>query len=290
MNNSYVITTDAMSDLYFGYYDENPTDRLLVPFTINNTHYSGDDKELSMLDFYKILRQGHFIKSSLVNPYEAEQLFTTILESGKDVMHISFSSGMSGCYENLVPVVRDLQAKFPQRKVVLVDSLSGGGGSGLAVYYAKKMQKQGKSIEEVEEWLIANRTHIHQNFIVDDIKNIKNSGRISAFAAAIGSLLHLKPILEINKAGGVSLLAKAIGRKKAITTLVDCFKNYYEPDKNDFILIGHMDDDTEAKKLGSILSKIVPEPMKYCYINQLVSGHSGYNALVVYFLGKERKH
>ncbi|MEG1613515.1 MAG: DegV family protein [Clostridia bacterium] len=290
MNNSYIIATDSTADMYFGYYEANPTIRLPFPFSIAGKDYDGTIEELPIMDFYELLGQGNLIKTSQINQFKATAVFEEILSKGLDILYICFSSGMSGSFDNISTVVTSLKKKYPERRIEIVDTLSGGGGEGIMVCQAKKMQAADKSIDEIVAWIEANKQFMHHIFIVDDIRNIKNSGRISAIAALIGILVHLKPVLEINNEGKVTLMAKGIGRKKAIQAMLKCFEENYEADKNEFIMIGHSGEMAEAEKLGEKIKLLAPgKEIKYSFINYLVAGHSGYNALVIYFFGKPRK-
>ncbi len=284
----YEILTDNTADLYDGYYDEHPTHRLPLSFIMED-HFYEHDEDLPLDVFYKKLSEGKLVKTSQVNPHEAEVAFEEVLMRGKDLLYISFSSGMSGSYSNIAYIAKGLQIKFPDRKIYIIDSLSGGGGEGLLVYYAKKMQDEGKSIEEVAEWLEEHKHNVHHLFIVNDLANLKNSGRISTIAALLGMIVNIKPVLDINTVGGVGVVAKALGRKKAVQDMCKAFEKRFHEEGNDFILIGHTARMDEAEPFGKVLQELVPNvPVKYGCINRLVAGNAGYNSLAVFFMGKKR--
>ncbi len=290
----FIITTDNAADLYFGYYEENPTTRLPMPFSINGKNYEFEEECPPMMDYYDMLKQGLLVNTAQVNRVTAAEMFKKALDEnpGKDMLFISFSSGMSGSYDSMSAVINDLRLQYPDRRLEIVDTLSGAGGEGLMVYYAQKMQREGKSMDEIIAWIEKNKCNAHHIFIVDDLKNLKHSGRISTIAALLGMVLQLKPILELNNDGKVAMLGKAMGRKKAMTEMIRFFGEYYdETIENDFILIGHTGGQADADALARKLKEAVPNlpPIKFGYINRLVSGNAGYNALVVYFMGKQRK-
>ena len=152
------------------------------------------------------------------------------------------------------------------------------------------MNDAGKSYEEIVEWLETNKHRVHHTFIVDDLTNIKNSGRISAVTAFIGSVLHIKPVMTIDDNGHVSIVAKSLGRKKAIAEMIKIFEKNYVPTDNDFVLIGHTNELAEAETLANIIKdKTQNVPIKIGYIDKLVSANAGYNALAIYYLGKNRE-
>lgn len=288
----FIITTDNAADLYFGYYEDHPTTRLPMPFSVAGKEYEFEEDCPPMMDYYDLLKQGHLVKTAQVNRHTAYVMLKKVLEeSDKDLLFISFSSGMSGSYDSICAVANELRLEFPGRRIEVVDSISGAGGEGLLVYYAQKMQAEGATMDEVITWLEENKNCAHHIFIVDDLKNLKHSGRISTIAALLGMVMQLKPILELNNDGKIALLGKALGRKKAMSEITRFFADYYEEGRNDFILVAHTGNQADADNLARRLKEAVPTipPIKFGYINRLVSGNAGYNALVVFFMGKQRK-
>lgn len=287
----YIIATDNAADLYFGYYEEHPTLRVPMPFSIAGKNYEFEEECPPILEYYELLKQGNLVNTAQVNRHTAAEMFRKVLkESDKDMLFISFSSGMSGSYDSMSAVLKELKTEFPDRRLEIVDTLSGAGGEGLCVYYAQKMQAAGASMDEVIEWLEQNKRRVHNIFIVDDLQNLKHSGRISTIAALLGIIMQIKPVLELNNDGKVAMLGKALGRKKAMTEIVNFFREYFEASKNDFILVGHTGNEADAEVLASRIREFAPStPIKFGYINRLVAGNAGYNSLVVYFLGKPRK-
>lgn len=287
--NNFEIITDNTADLYDGFYDEEPIKRLPFSFTLEGVNYERDDV-YPIEQFYEKLKEGHIVKTSQVNPYEAETQLEKILQEGKDILYLSFSSGMSGSFDTISYIAKGLRIKYPERRIEIVDTLSGAGGEGLLVYYAQKMHKDGSSMDEIIEWINANKLNTHHIFIVDDLNNLRHSGRISTLAALLGMIVSIKPVLELTHQGKIGVLAKALGRKKAISEILRFFKLYYKPEMNDFILIGHTNRPDEAHSFGEQIAALAPDvPVKYGNINRLVSGCAGYNALAVFFMGAPRK-
>lgn len=288
----FIIAADNAADLYFGYYESNPALQVPMPFTLDGKNYEFEEECPSMMDFYDMLKEGFLVKTAQVNRGTAyDMLKKALQESDKDLLYISFSSGMSGSYDSVCAVANDLRLEFPDRRIEVVDSLSGAGGEGLLYYYAQKMKGEGASMDEIIEWIEENKLNAHHIFIVDDLKNLKHSGRISSIAALIGMIVKLKPILELSNEGKITLLGKALGRKKAISEITRFFSEYYEDGKNDFILISHTGNQADADTLANNLKELFPNlpPIKFGYINRLVGGSAGYNALVVFFMGKRRR-
>lgn len=286
---STVIVSENTADLFDGYYDGHKNILVPLSFSIGDKVYLKEE-DISLFDFYEKLKSGVRVRTSQVSMGEVKDVFSKLLSEKNDVIYIAFSSGMSGGCGNIQSLAEELKKVYPNNKLTVIDSLSGGGGQGILVYYANKMNDEGKSYEEIVEWLEANKHRVHHTFIVDDLTNIKNSGRISAVTAFIGSVLHIKPVMTIDDNGHVSIVAKSIGRKKAIAEMIKIFEKNYIPEDNDFVLIGHTNELAEAENLANIIKdKTQKVPIKFGYIDKLVSANAGYNALAIYYLGKNRE-
>lgn len=286
---STVIVSENTADLFDGYYDEHKNILVPLSFSIGDKVYLKEE-DISLFDFYEKLKSGVRVRTSQVSMGEVKDVFSKLLSEKNDVIYIAFSSGMSGGCGNIQALAEELKKVYPNNKLTVIDSLSGGGGQGILVYYANKMNDEGKSYEEIVEWLETNKHRVHHTFIVDDLTNIKNSGRISAVTAFIGSVLHIKPVMTIDDNGHVSIVAKSLGRKKAIAEMIKIFEKNYVPDDNDFVLIGHTNELAEAESLANIIKdKTQNVPIKFGYIDKLVSANAGYNALAIYYLGKNRE-
>lgn len=280
------IITENTADLYDGCYLKNTNTIVPLSFAIGGTTYSEED--ISIDDFYEKLKNGERVFTSQANLTDVKKVLVDSLEKSNDVIYIAFSSGMSGGCNNIMTMAEDISKDFPNQKLTIVDSISGGGGQGLLVYYANKLKEEGKSYDEIVSLLNEKKHNIHHLFILDDLTNIKNSGRISAIKTFIGALLKIKPILTIDDNGKVAILSKSIGKKKAMLEMVNLFKDTYVPEENDFILIGHTNQQEEANKLIEILKPLTSTPIESGSINKLVSANAGYGALALYYIGKKR--
>ena len=286
---STVIVSENTADLFDGYYDEHKNILVPLSFSIGDKVYLKEE-DISLFDFYEKLKSGIRVKTSQVSMGEVRDVFIKLLSENNDVIYIAFSSGMSGGCANIKTLAEELKKTYSKNKLTVIDSLSGGGGQGLLLYYANKMNDEGKSYDEIVEWLETNKHRVHHTFIVDDLTNIKNSGRISAVTAFIGSVLHIKPVMTIDDNGHVAIIAKSLGRKKAILEMIKIFEKNYIPEDNDFILIGHTNEIAEAENLANIIkNKTMNVPIKFGCIDKLVSANAGYKALAIYYIGKNRE-
>lgn len=287
---NFEIVTDFTAELYEGYFDQNPTDRVIMPYTVGAQEYDGRNNIISDADFYAEMRKGALTHTSQINSYDAELLLEKHLQQDKDILYISFSSGMSGSYDNITVLQQKLSAKYPNNTFAVVDSLSGAGGEGLLLYYAKKMQSEGKSLQEIVAWLEENKYNCHHIFIVDDLENLKRSGRISKISALVGMIIGVKPVLTLSYYGKVAPLAKTMGRKKAISTMISAMRKSFIAEKNDFVLVGNADCLTDAHALGDrIKAEFGITDIRYSTLTHLVGANVGPDALVVYYMGQKRE-
>jgi EDD domain protein, DegV family len=285
----YVITTDMTADMADNFLKENDIDVVSMPYTIGGVEY-GRDNAQDYPVFYNEMRGGALTSTSQADIFDAEQVFIKHLERGEDIIHICFSSGMSGSYDNLWVLSKTLMSKYPGRQIAVIDSLSGAGGEGIFVYYAKKRKDAGASFDELVNWCNENKLNFRHYFIVDDLNHLKRGGRISKIEAAIGTILGIKPILDLSYSGKIIPLQKAMGRNKAIQAMLELTKKNIYLDENDFVLVGHGDCIEEARLMGSKISSALGGiAIKYCFVNYLVGAHAGPNSLAIFFYGSKRK-
>lgn len=277
------------ADLPEGWLQKFDIDYASMPYTVDGKEY-GRTNTLSFDDFYNELRNGASATTSQVDPYDAEQIWIKHLEQGENILHICFSGGMSGSFETLASLRKELLKKYPSRKILIVDSLAGAGGEGLMVYYAEKKRLEGKNIEEIYDWLEENKLCFHHFFIVEDLNYLCRGGRLSKVEAMIGSALRIRPILNLSVLGKIAPVLKAIGKKKAITSMLDLAEANINVDANDFILVSHGGDLEAAQAFGERVKERFPTlPVEYCPVNYLVGSHAGAGALAIFFFGAKRK-
>ena len=239
---------------------------------------------------YENLRNKEKITPSLASREDCDKVIKPVLESGEDALVLSFSSGLSGTYQNVRLAAEDYSEMFPDRKIIVVDTLCASMGQGLLVHYAVKLKKEGKSMEEVAEWVESNKLSIVHKFTIDDLFFLKRGGRISATSAVMGAALGIKPMLHMADDGKLYVVSKVRGRKAAIEGLADSLENNAIDIKNqDAVYIVHGDCEADAKTLADIVKKRYG--VKNFVINCLdpvIVSHSGPGTLAIFYLGKER--
>lgn len=288
--NKYKITTDSTSDLPFSFLKENDIELLPLTFRIDGQEYEGD-KEFDVKAFYNKMREGAMPTTSQVTPTIAVEKFKKILDQGYDILHIAFTSGMSGSYNSCRLAASELQEEYPDRKIIVVDSLSASLGEGLLVYKAVNLKNQGYSIEELRDWIEENKLYLCHYVTVDDLNHLYRGGRISKATAIIGSIIGVKPIIHVDNDGKLITIGKARGRKQSLNTLVNYMKTLTEgfEDKNDIIFISHGDCEEDVRYLADKIKKELGyDKFLFNYIGPTIGSHTGPNTIAVFFMGKER--
>ena len=286
---SYQIITDSCCDFFPEQYEQFHLN--FVPLTImykNEPHEDFlDEKSIKMV--YEGLRQGETASTSAVNPDGWARAMEPVLAAGQDVLVMAFSSGLSTTYQSAVIAAEDLKEKYPDRKVIVIDTLCAALGQGLLVWYACKKRDEGMTLDEVAAWVEDNKLHLCHWFTVDDLDFLKRGGRVSATTAFVGGLLNIKPILHVDNAGKLINVGKVRGRKTAIETLAKKLGELGEGYNNETVFISHGDCEADAQTLASIVKeKYGVKNVLIGYVGAVIGSHSGPGTLAFFFLGKER--
>ena len=229
------------------------------------------------------------IKTSLLNTEEFKAMFEDVLAGGDDILAILISSGISGTYQAAKLAADELAEKYPERKIVVIDSLAASIGHGLLVYYAAKMQQEGKSLEETTDFIMENRLKLVHKFTVDDLFFLKRGGRLSGGVAIIGTILQIKPVLHVDNNGKLISQSKVNGRKKSINAIFDSLKDNVIDPENQVMAICHGDCLEDAEYLAAKVKKeynVKDVIMNYC--DPVIAAHAGPGVLALFYLGKER--
>ena len=265
--NPYVIMTDTTADLPESYIKEHELAILSLSYTIDGTTYDRENP-LDVREFYAKMRGGSMPTTAQVNPEQAKEAFKACLEQGKDVLYIAFSSGLSGTYGSAVIAARELEedGEFPERKVIVIDSLSASLGEGLLVHKAVMLKEAGKSLDEVADWVEQNKLHLCHNFTVDDLVHLHRGGRVSKATAILG-------------------------RKKSLSALVDRMAEQikgYE-DQNDVVFISHGDCEEDAEYVKKLVQeRFGVEKFIINHVGPTIGAHSGPGTLALFFMGNPR--
>lgn len=236
------IVTDSSCDLPEEYYKEHGLECIHLGFLMDGTNYEGEDGErIDAKAFYAKLRAGAMPTTYQVTAEAAKTHFEKFLSAGRDVLVLAFSSGLSGTEGSYRVAAKELKEKYPDRTVLVVDSLCASMGEGLFVDYVVKKADSGATIEETAEYAESLKPHICHYFTVDNLFHLKRGGRVSTATAVMGSVLNIKPVLHVDDAGHLVPVSKTMGRKKSVQALVKYMEALQTMEKDDPIFISHGD-------------------------------------------------
>ena len=259
------------------------------PLETNEIKSYKEDAEFDYVSFYGSLREGEHVKTSLINADTFISEFEKFLNDGKDVLAIIMSSGISGTYQSAKIAADTVREKYPDRQVVVIDSLSASIGQGLLVYYAAKFRDEGKTIEETADWVYKNRLKMVHKFTVDDLFFLKRGGRLSGGVAIVGTILQIKPVLHVDNEGHLVVQNKVNGRKKSINALFNAFKEGVVDAKNQVVAICHADCLEDAEYLAEKIKKemeVIDVIIDFC--DPVLGAHAGPGTLALFYLAEER--
>ena len=286
----YEIMTDSSCDLSEEYIKEHGLDVLNLLYNMDGTIY-GEDKTMDIKEFYAKMRGGSMPTTMAVNPEDVANAMRRHLEQGEDILYIAFSSGLSASCQNAVLGANDVRDEFPDRKIIVVDSLCASMGQGLFVHYALKRQAEGMSLEENARWLEEHKLNICHQFTVDDLHHLHRGGRVSKATAILGTMINVKPVLHVDDEGKLISLYNVRGRKKSLQALVSNMEKTIGgfENENDDIFISHgdcMDDVLYLEKL--IEEKFGKKNFYVNYVGAVIGAHSGPGTMALFYLGNKR--
>ena len=287
----YVLITDSSADLSQEMVQELGVTVLPLSFTIQGKTYRNypDNREMDLPLFYDMLRAGELATTSAVNVAEYTQAVEPILQEGKDVLILAFSSGLSSTYQASVLAAGELREKYPDRKIYTVDTLCASLGQGLLVYLAAQEQRKGKSIEEVRDWAEETKLHLCHQFNVDDLHFLKRGGRISATTAVVGSMLQIKPVLHVDNEGHLINIGKARGRQASLKALVDKMEKTVTEEGRKTVFISHGDCRKDAVTVADMVrERFGTQDIRINFVGPVIGAHSGPGTLALFYLGTER--
>lgn len=289
---SFEIVTDSCCNLPEDSIEKLNLTVLPLTFMVDGVQYQSylKGKKTDLKQFYTMMRDGKVITTSLPNLAEVSKTFESILNEGKDILYIAFSSGLSGTCNAISTLVDDLQNSYPDRTITVIDSLAASLGQGLLVYLVCQKAQEGTTLEELAQWTKDTLLHVCHWFTVDDLMFLHRGGRVSKTSAIAGSILNIKPVLHVDNEGHLILMSKAKGRKKSIQALVKQMEQTaIQPVKDQIIGISHGDCLDDAKYLKQLVEeKFGCSNFIINYIDPVIGAHSGPGTLALFFLGDHR--
>ena len=286
--NDYVITVNSTVDLPKEWLEERHIPVIPLKYTIDGETYKGMEG-LSSKEFFQKLREGKMAVTSQVNPEEAKEALEAFLKEGKDILHLAFSSGLSGTYNSMRIAAEELEEEYPERKVIVIDTLCACLGEGLLLYYALKRKGEGKTIEEVAQWAEENKLHVCHNVAIDDLNHLQRGGRVSKTTAILGTMVQVKPMIHMDDKGLLQVIGKERGRKKALNKIVDMAVEQARGWENDIIMITHGDCAEDAEYVAELVRKKMGiENILVNNIGEVIGSHTGPGVVAVFCMGSKR--
>ena len=285
----YVIMTDSCCDL--------PTDLagelevLPLRLELKGREYRNylDGREIGFQAFYNQVRAGEMPVTSAVNVGEFEEAMRPVLESGRDILCLSFSSALSTTYQSAVIAAQGLEEAYPDRRVYVVDSLCASMGQGLLVWLCARERERGRTLEELRDYAEETKGKICHWFTVDDLNHLKRGGRVSAAAALFGTMLSVKPVLHVDDQGRLIPMEKCRGRKASLLALVDHMEKTAVDPAEQTVFISHGDCRADVDFVAEeIRRRFGTKDIRVSYVGPVIGSHTGAGVVALFFLGTER--
>lgn len=287
------ITTDSTADLPAEYLKEHNIGCMPISYILDGVTY-GRERELDWKEFYAMMRnEGKMPTTSQINPAEAKEYFEEFVKTDKEILHIAFSSGLSGTYNNVCIAAQEVMEEHPDCRIVVLDSLCASLGEGLFVHKAVNLRNAGKTLDETADWLKENTQNFVHVFTVDDLFHLHRGGRVSRAAAIVGTLVSIKPKLHVDSEGHLIVIGKVRGRKKALNALVDYMEEKMgkrlQENRDDCVFISHGDALEDAEYVrDQVRERFGMEHFLISHIGPTIGAHSGPGTIALFFLGESR--
>ena len=290
----FILSCCSTADMPKSFFEERNVAYVCFHFNMDGKDYPDDlGESMPFPEFYKRIEEGAQPTTSQVNVYEFTNFFEPFLKEGKDILHVSLSSGLSGSFNSASIAARDLMEKYPERTIKVVDSLGASSGFGVLMTYLADLRDEGKSLTEVYDWAEKNKLRVHHWFFSTDLTSYKRGGRISATSAMVGTLLGICPLLNMDNEGHLIPRKKIRTKKKVIEELVNMMKEHVEdgPDYKGYCYISNSACEEDAEKVRDLVEAYCPNLKGKVLINSIgtvIGSHTGPGTVALFFLGDER--
>ena len=290
----FILSCCSTADMPKSFFEERNVAYVCFHFNMDGKDYPDDlGESMPFPEFYKRIEEGAQPTTSQVNVDEFTNFFEPFLKEGKDILHVSLSSGLSGSFNSASIAARDLMEKYPERTIKVVDSLGASSGFGVLMTYLADLRDEGKSLTEVYDWAEKNKLRVHHWFFSTDLTSYKRGGRISATSAIVGTLLGICPLLNMDNEGHLIPRKKIRTKKKVIEELVNMMKEHVEdgPDYKGYCYISNSACEEDAEKVRDLVEAYCPNLKGKVLINSIgtvIGSHTGPGTVALFFLGDER--
>lgn len=292
--NNYILSCCSTADLPKEHFLARSISYICFHYELDGVEYSDDlGESMDFEDFYNLMANGADTKTSQVNADEFETYFRKFLKNGQDILHLTLSSGISGVINSATIAAQNLQEEFPDRKIYIVDSLGASSGYGLLMDKLADLRDAGKTIDEVYQFATDNRLKLHHWFFSTDLSFYVKGGRISKTAGAVGSVLGICPLLNMDNLGRLIPRYKIRTKKKVIAAIVERMKEHAADGSNysGKCFISHSNCLEDAQEVALLVEKAFPNlngRVQINYIGTTIGSHTGPGTVALFFWGDER--
>ncbi len=294
MERQFTLSCCSTVDLPYSYMADRDIPVLFYTYVVDGREYVDDmgrDPE-ALPRFYRFLEEGKLPQTSQINVGTYLSFFEKLLQKG-DLLHIAFTSGQSGSVHNAMLAAKELQEKYPDRKLIVIDSLCSSSGYGMLVDTVADLRDAGKSIEEAAQWVRENRNTVHHQFFSSNMTQFRRTGRVSGAAAMVATIMSICPIMRLDDAGAIKAYGKVRGKKKAVETTIEAMAKHAQGGENydKRCYVCHSQCPEDAQMLIDGLEARFPRikgKIRLCDIGTIIGSHSGPGTVAVFFYGDER--
>lgn len=272
------------------YYKDNNIDVIYLSFVIDDVIYDGVNKTMTSKEFYDAMRDGAMPCTQQVNPENAKNFFEKIAKEGYDILHIAFTSGLSGTYSSTTLGASEVMEEYPDVKITVIDSLCASVGQGLLVHEAVQRKNAGMGYDELIAWIEANKLRLFHDVIADDLFHLQRGGRVSKTAAVIGSTLGVKPIIYVNNEGKLISYTKQRHKSGALKYVLNSLiKRIKIEDNLTTVGICHSDCIADAEKLANMIrEKTEIKDIIIGDIGPTIGAHTGIGTVALFYFADDR--
>ncbi len=290
MENKFAILVDAGTDLPVEFYEQNDVAFIPMNYMIDGETFLDDaGQSVPYAEFYKKLRGGAVSTTSMINTEIYGEWYKKFLDKGQDLLVVTMSSGISSSYNAARIAAEEVAPSYPDRKLIVLDGLIASLGGGLLTHYIVRLRKEGKTIDETAEWVERNKKHIIHLFTVDDLMFLQRGGRVGKGTAVVGTLIGIKPLLDVDPEGKLRTCSKKRGHKGALDGMVEWMQTLTTTNELDCIAISHGDCEADADYVvAKIKEKYKVGKVIKNYVGPVIGSHSGPGTVALFFYGKER--
>lgn len=293
--NDYIISCCSTADLTAEHFEAKDIKYLCFHYELDGKPYLDDlGQTMAFHDFYQAMVDGADTKTSQINADEYVAYFSRFLEEGKDVLHLCLSGGISGTINSAMIAKQELEEKYPDRKIYIVDSLAASSGYGLLMDHLAGLRQQGKTIDEVYRFAEENKLKLHHWFFSTDLTFYVKGGRISKTSGFVGTMLSICPLLNMDAQGKLIPRQKIRTKKKVITAIVDKMKECAQDglDYSGKCYISHSDCYEDARAVADLVEATFPKlngKVEINYVGTTIGSHTGPGTVALFFWGQERE-